>query len=76
MCIQGLVHFSPLPPYLLLETSKLQEAFLSTTSSVLTGKSCARYPASTLDVFLWRDACVSSIQIKRPILNKVRIPPP
>jgi hypothetical protein len=32
-------------------------------------------PASNIDGFLWRDICVSSNQLNRPICNK-RLSPP
>jgi hypothetical protein len=56
--------------YLHLQKHKLQEVFLSKTCSVLTGKQCFRCSFSITDGFLWRDTCVSSTLLNRPIWNE------
>jgi hypothetical protein len=46
--------------YLHLETSKLQEVFLSKSNSSLTGKQCGKGTCSNTDGFLSGDPCVTS----------------
>jgi hypothetical protein len=53
-----------------LGTPKLQEVFLSKTNSILSWKQGSRWNASNRDGFLWRDTCLSSTQLRRPIWTK------
>jgi hypothetical protein len=59
--------------YLHLETPKLQDVFLSETISVLTQNNVPGALASNIDVFLWRDACVSSTDLNRPTQKKTSV---
>jgi hypothetical protein len=58
------------------ETPMLQEAFISKTNSILTGKNVLDAPDSNIDVFLWRAICVSSTQLNRPIWYKQSLEKP
>jgi hypothetical protein len=54
----------------------LQEGFPTKTKSILTGKNVLNTPASFTDGFLWRDTCISSTQLNRPVLIKQNLFPP
>jgi hypothetical protein len=57
-------------------TPKLQEVFLSKTSSILTRINVLHAADSHIDGFLWRDKCVFSTQLSRPIWRKENLSPP
>jgi hypothetical protein len=59
--------------HLPLENHDGQVLFLSKTYSILMGKQVLDASPSNSDVFLLRDACVSTIQLNRPFWKKVRV---
>jgi hypothetical protein len=61
--------------FLHLENCDLQEAFLSETHSILTGKQCTRCSISKRDGFLLRGLCISSAELNRLIWSKESLSP-
>jgi hypothetical protein len=55
------------------EKPKLQEVFLSKTPQLSKGNNVLDAPPSNTDGFLLTDTYVSSIQLKRPIWNKISL---
>jgi hypothetical protein len=53
-------------PFCTLKTD-LQKIFLTKTNSVLQGNNVPVAPASNINGFLWRDTCVASTQLNRPL---------
>jgi hypothetical protein len=62
--------------YLHFETPKLQEVFLEKLTQFSQGNNALDPPASNTNGCLWRDKCVSSIQLNRSIWNKMNRSPP
>jgi hypothetical protein len=62
-------HFS------MLKTLMTRQYSVQKLNQFSPGNNVLDIPPSNIDSFLWRDTCVSSIQMKRPILNKVRFFP-
>jgi hypothetical protein len=56
--------------FILLETTKLQEAFPSITNSIFTGYNMLDAPVSTTHFYFWSDACVYSTYMNKPIWTR------